>query len=329
MGYSSARRLLGRRNGRQFFKSRLGGAVVLIGVTFCLLAVTRQFPDQVAEARARLAGPVSSILAQFALALKPIAQLKQVYLDHLGMEQELARLRAENEELRAWKWRALDLEWRIAELKELNNLVNEPPVDFVTATVVGQSAGGFGHSTLISAGVREGVVNGASVLGSRGLVGSTYEVGPRTSRVLFLTDADSRVRVRVGTGLVNAVGVGTGGPLIDLVVEGSGADIAVGDEVVTAGSASGSVQGLRVGRVVASQGGLGIKPYTDFKRLEYVSVFLPQVWEPARLVKGDFAHITARLGGGGGPRGTAVGVQRGVPSRKGICCEGRASRRWP
>jgi rod shape-determining protein MreC len=311
MGYSSARRLLGRRNGRQFSKSRIGGAIVLIGVTFCLLAVTQQFPGQVAEARARLAGPVSSILAQFGLALKPFAQLKQVYLDHLGMEQELARLRAENDELRAWKWRALDLEWRIADLKDLNNLVNEPRVDFVTAAIVGHSAGGYGHSTLISAGVREGVVGGASVLGPRGLVGSTYEVGPRTSRVLFLTDTDSRVRVRVGKGLVNAVGVGTGGPLVNLVVEGSGGNIAVGDEVVTAGSASGSVRGLRVGRVVASPGGLGIEPYTDFRRLEYLSVLLPQVRDPGRLVKGDLAHVTARLGGGRWPRGTALGVQRG------------------
>ncbi|MBU1210954.1 MAG: rod shape-determining protein MreC [Alphaproteobacteria bacterium] len=292
------KRLLRRRDRSAGKRWRLFAGLLLLAAGAILFAAGQLFPGEVADARSRLAGPVSSILAIAQAPLKPLFGLRQRYDDFLDTESELARLRADNEELKGWQWRALELERQLADLSALNRVVNEPGLDYVTTRVLARSIGAGSRSVLIGAGKRAGVPAGAAVINQRGLVGVTYEVGPATSRVLYINDARAAVLVSIGRGLVTAEVAGTGGAYLDIRDGGRSFDIAVGDEVMTAGEAGGMPRGLRVGRVVTTSQGLRVVPYVDFDRLEFVSVLVPGGREadgPKGADRGGSAHLTAEL----------------------------------
>ena len=258
---------------------------MLVAVGVVLLILGQSFPREAADVRSRVAGPVSGVLETLQLPMKPVLQLGERYQDYVQIENELARLRAENDELKGWKWRAMELERRLADLRELSKVVPAAGIDYVTTTIRARSIGTMSGSALIGAGAKVRVRPNAAVLNSRGLVGTTFEVGLSTSRVLFLTDKDSRLLVSIGPSLVTGVAVGTGERQLAIRSAGRPLDIAVGDEVTTAGEADGVPRGLRVGRVVADPSGLRIEPYVDFDRLEFVSVLLTERHERASAPK--------------------------------------------
>lgn len=257
--------------------------LVFIGVS--LLILGQRFPQEAADVRARIAGPVSGLLETLQLPMKPVLQLRERYQNYVQIEKELAQLRAENDELKGWKWRAMELERRLADLRELSKVVQAPAIDYVTTTIRARSIGTMSGSALIGAGARVRVRPKAAVLNSRGLVGTTFEVGPTTSRVLFLTDKASRLLVSIGPSLVTGVAAGTGKRELAILRGGRPLDIAIGDEVTTAGEAGGVPRGLRVGRVVAGPTGLRIEPYVDFDRLEFVSILLAEGQSPSSAPK--------------------------------------------
>lgn len=292
------RRLLRRRT-QVAGRRRLTAGLTLLALAAGLVAVGQAYPGEVADVRARLAGPVSSMLGVVQAPLKPLFDLRQRYSDFVHFESELARLRAENDELKGWQWRAIELERQLADLSALNKVVNEPGFDYVTTRIEARSIGAQSHSLLVRAGSDDGVSPGAAVLNGRGLIGTTYEVGPSTSRVLLLKDRSARVLVSIGRGLVTAAAVGTGSSSLEILDGGRTFDIAVGDEVMTAGELGGHPRGLRVGRVVGSAQGMRVEPYADFDRLEFVSILVPGQPPAAVVVDGKAGeavdHLTAQL----------------------------------
>lgn len=287
--FRSQRRLLGRSRAVRTTSGRGRAALVLMAVAGGFLWLGVAFPDDVAKARARLSGPLASALEAVRAPFEPVVALGTRIADLFDLQEELERLRRENDELKGWQWRALELERRLADLSALNKVVFEPGHDFLTTSLKARSVGAARHTALIGIGRDSGVPDGAAVLNQRGLVGITFEVGPRTSRLLFVTDGTARVNVSVGRSGVTTTAVGTGGRYLTLADDERGLDIAVGDEVVTAGDGRALPRGLRVGRIASTAHGLRVDPYVDFNTLEYVSVMLPAdpLGNPRRDGAGD------------------------------------------
>lgn len=296
--FRKSRRLLGgpSRAGAGRYRALVFLTLAAIGLV-CLGAF---HPAFVSDARARLAGPVSSFFETLRVPFAPLADIYARSRDVAALEREVARLRQENDELKGWQWRALDLERRLADLSALNKVVHEPGLDFVTAPIKARSIGMLRHSLLIGVGRDHGVNLGAAVLNGQGLVGLSYEVGPSTSRVRLLVDKGSKLLVSVGRGLETGVAAGTGGRYLAIDELGGRANVAAGDDVMTAGQVlPGQAvvpRGLRVGRIVSTPQGLRIDAYADFERLDYVSVLKPAT-EPtpnsanSRLEVGPHARL--------------------------------------
>ncbi len=176
--FSSRRRLLGRRTPGRPVRRGYFAALVLVAAGVVLLVLGQRFPQEAADARSRFAGPVSGILETLQLPMKPLLGLNQRYRDYVQIESELARLRSENDELKGWRWRALELERRLTDLSELNKVVHEPGVEFITTMIRARSVGTMSGSALLGAGAKDRVKPKAAVLNSSGLVGATFEVGP-------------------------------------------------------------------------------------------------------------------------------------------------------
>jgi rod shape-determining protein MreC len=187
--------------------------------------------------------------------------------------EENARLREDRERLLRWQAVAQRLEVENIELRRLINVVPEPETSFVSARVVADSVGVFAHSLLLNAGSFAGVERNQVVLSGEGLAGRIIGVSERASRVLLITDINSRIPVSVGPSRVRAVLAGDNTDRPRLVHVVAGEPIRVGDPVVTSGIAGVLPCGLPIGTVeMVDEDRLAVRTHVDPSRLEYVRV---------------------------------------------------------
>jgi rod shape-determining protein MreC len=191
---------------------------------------------------------------------------------YVGMVTEIDRLKAENEELKQWEWRAKLLESNVAHLRSLLNAVDEPALHYVTGSVIADARGPFLRSALINLGRGDGVRVGYAVINGDGLIGRTVDAGDSVARVLLLNDLNSRIPVLVGPAGIRALVSGDNSPELKLEFLPDGATLFAGDEVYTSGSDGVLPRGLRVGVVTGADGTFRVKPHAELSALDVVSV---------------------------------------------------------
>jgi rod shape-determining protein MreC len=185
---------------------------------------------------------------------------------------EIDRLKAENEELKQWEWRAKSLEQKVEHLRLLLNAVDEPALHYVTGSVIADARGPFLRSALINLGRDNGVRIGYAVINGDGLVGRTVDAGASVARVLLLNDLNSRIPVLVGPAGVRALASGDNSAELRLDFLPDGAQVYPGDEVYTSGSDGVFPRGLHVGVVTGSPGAFKVRPHAELSSLDVVSV---------------------------------------------------------
>jgi rod shape-determining protein MreC len=193
--------------------------------------------------------------------------------DVVALYQENARLRDENARLLQWQQAALNLRSENNRLKSLLNLAPEASASFVTGKVIANSGGTFVRSTLVNAGHIDGVVRGQAAITGEGLAGRVTEVGERASRVLLLTDLNSRVPVVVDGSRERAVLAGDNSDQPRLLYLGQKPSVRVGDRIVTSGHGGIFPPGLPVGVVASLDNGIvRVEPFVELSRLDYLRI---------------------------------------------------------
>jgi rod shape-determining protein MreC len=173
------------------------------------------------------------------------------------LRQENAALAAENERLRAENQGFLELQREFKLLSDLLGIKTSVSYSTVAAQVIGREASPFQRVISIDAGTDKGVAVGDVVLGSgAALAGRVVEVGGDYARVLLISDSTSTViGLDTTTGATGEVMGRLGGTLAMENVAIT-EEIAVGDQIVTAGIDLGSgirsafPKGLVIGRIV-------------------------------------------------------------------------------
>ncbi|NQV84908.1 MAG: rod shape-determining protein MreC [Rhodospirillales bacterium] len=192
--------------------------------------------------------------------------------------RDLGRLRVENTRLRQnearlmqWQSAARNLEAENKILRDLLNFQPGPDPSFITARVIADTGGAFAHSLILNAGARDGVLKGQAAMTGHGLVGRIAGVGSRSSRILLITDLNSRIPVLVGDNPTRAILAGNNSDQPKLVHLPSGETVNVGDRVVTSGHGGALAPGLAVGVVTqVNENGIRVQPFVRRSRLEYV-----------------------------------------------------------
>ena len=214
--------------------------------------------------------PVMTVLSQ------PIASVNRgidAVDNFLYVYSENTRLRQENERLLQWQNAARQLEQQNAAYRSLLNAKVDPRITFVSARVIVDAGGPFVRTLIINAGGRDGVIKGQAVINEVGLVGHIVETGERASRLLLLTDLNSRIPVVVETTRARAIlaGNNTNRPQLQFLADSI--PLQLGDRIVTSGHGGVFPGGIPIGIVtLLSQRGAEVELFTDFNRLEYISV---------------------------------------------------------
>lgn len=215
--------------------------------------------------------PILDVLASPADAVADGVEGVRRWLD---LHEENQRLRAERDRLLQWQAVALRLEAENDSLRRLTHYVAAPEARELSARVIGDSGGTFAQSMLLFAGKADGIGRGDAVLSGEGLIGRIVGVSDRSSRVLLVTDLNSRIPVVVANAdRPRAVLAGDNTERPRLIHHVPGVRVRPGDRVVTSGDAGAFPPGVPVGTVASVvDGAIRIQPYVDRSRLDHVRI---------------------------------------------------------
>lgn len=226
--------------------------------------------ERIRAASADLVSPVMNIISRPAASINELTD-KIYNIAHLYEENE--RLRRENQQLLAWQQAARNLSHENERLRELADYTSPPALHLVTSRVIADMGGAYAHSVMISAGSRDGVSKGQAVISDEGLIGRVAEAGYQASRVLLITDINSRVPVIVENSRDRAFlsGDNTNRPLLTFLT--ADAAVAPGDRILTSGHGGAFPSGIPVGIVSSvSENAVRVAPMFRRHQLEYLRV---------------------------------------------------------
>lgn len=201
----------------------------------------------------------------------------------IALHEQNAALLEANRRLLQWRDTALRLESENRQLRELLLMNEEPLQSFVTARAIGDPGGPFVRTLILLIGAESGIGKGDPVLGDNGLVGRVITVGRTSSRVLLLTDLNSRVPVLIAGSRVRGILTGDNSPEPRIAFLPQSAEVMPGDRVVTSGDGGLFPPGLVVGTVSrVDENGVRVTLATDIGRQEFLQVmrYTPPAVEP-------------------------------------------------
>ena len=109
--------------------------------------------------------------------------------------QENRLLAEENRKLLQWQQVALKLSAENEAMRGLLKVVPENGVSYVTARLIGNSGGAMCGPRWSMPVSDQGAARGQAAIAEGGLIGRLTETGSRASRVLLITDLNSRIPV--------------------------------------------------------------------------------------------------------------------------------------
>jgi rod shape-determining protein MreC len=251
--------------------------IVLLG----LFLLWRIDSPRVERFRAAL---VDRVVPSFDWAFVPVtkaADMIDQFQSYAGLYEQNQELRRELQQMKAWKEAALQLEQQNAKLLDLNQVRLDPKLTHVTGQVLTDSGSPFRQSVLINVGSRDGILDGWATMDGVGLVGRISGVGERTSRVILLTDTNSRIPVTVQPSGQKSLLSGDNSTLPPLEFLEDPDEVRPGDRVVTSGDGAMFPAGLLVGQVVlGTDRRLRVVLSADYQRLEFLRVLRSHQLDP-------------------------------------------------
>ena len=184
------------------------------------------------------------------------------------LKTELVQAQATRDQLEA-------MQVENARLRAVLGIRTDPPLPHIAAETIADSRGPFANTRLANAGRDKGVAEGNPVVSEHGLVGRIVGVSDHVSRVLLLTDAESRTPVLLVRTNGRAILSGDGGdaPKLDYIRSATG--LKEGDRVLTSGDGGVFPRGLPVGTVVRGiDGGWHVALDSDAAPIDYVQILL-------------------------------------------------------
>lgn len=246
---------------------------VLVLILLALFLLWRIDSPRVERFRMAL---VDTFVPNMEWAMAPVTQVSRMFEDfrsYARIYEQNQELRRELQQMRAWREAALQLEQRNAQLMDMARVRLDPRLTHVTGIVMADAGSPYRQSVLINVGARDGIIDGWAVMDGLGLAGRIAGVGDRSSRVILLTDSNSRVPVVVQPSGYRALvsGDNSTAPVLEFVENPD--DLRPGDQVVSASDGGVFPPGLLIGEVAQGPDGrLRVRLAADFGRLDLLRV---------------------------------------------------------
>lgn len=245
--------------------------VLFMVVSLGILVVGHANPSVIERARVRAVDGLAPVFDVMSRPMEMIHTVSGRIQSYRSLMAENEKLRSQNENLVRWQNSVLTLQNENRELRALLNYKVEPSLSYITARVIADTGGSYVRSFIVTAGRLDGVREGMAAMTGEGLIGRVVEVGDWTSRIILITDMNSRIPVMLmGTG-DHAILAGDNAPMPDLLYLPQDSDVKVGTRVMTSGHGGVFPPNIPVGIVTnVEHGKVRVSPVVSLGRINQV-----------------------------------------------------------
>ena len=188
----------------------------------------------------------------------------KLYTNYNFQKEELEKLKSEKYEVKF-------LEAENKRLKKVLNDINYSS-ELVIAKVIIDKQSPFLRSIIINKGSKNNIKKGMSVLSDSYLIGKVVEVNYMTSRVLLLSDLNSKIPVTIEPGSIQSILSGDGENSGNIQYTKDNLPIADGSIIYTSGTGGLLKSGIPIGKIEQNENQNNVNFFIDFSQLRYVKV---------------------------------------------------------
>ncbi len=247
--------------------------LALVVSAFALMLLGKADTVIIGTVRAHSSDIIAPIMRVVSIPINFVSSIINNTKELTDIRQENKKLRKENHQLLEWQSLAHKLQNENKQLSNLLKYTAPPEATSVTAHVVSESGSAFAHSLIAYIGIPNPTQKGQAVITGEGLVGRISERGVLSSRILLITDINSRIPVLMEKSRTRGIMVGDNSYRPQISFTPNDAVIDIGDRVVTSGAAGVFPPGVPVGIISSIKNGIiKIQPYADLSKLEYVRI---------------------------------------------------------
>lgn len=225
---------------------------LLLFVSVCLVMLIADLRFRYLEVMRQALSVATYPLQMAAAAPADFVRNMGVYFATLvEVQQENAELRQRQVEAAQRLLRFDQVEAENERLRGLLDMVAAVAVKSVAADILYDAPDPFSRKVILNRGGQQGIEPGMAVVNEQGMIGQVTRVYPVQAEVTLLTDKNQSVPVQVARNGLRGVLAGAGQGRLELRFMLSGADVQVGDRLVTSGLDGLFLPGLPVADVVS------------------------------------------------------------------------------
>jgi len=193
---------------------------------------------------------------------------------HINIYDENAKLKKENIHLRNQNYDPSFLIFENAQLRKLIEEQVSSPVNLVSARVMLDKQSPYLNSFIINSGNNKDIKNGMAVLHGKNFIGRIVDVNYFSSRVLLITDLNSKIPVIIEPNGHHAILSGTGKmePILEFLP--SNHTVQSGNKVYTSGKEGIFSPGLPIGKVKIYGEKIFVSLLSDISQITFVNISL-------------------------------------------------------
>jgi rod shape-determining protein MreC len=199
----------------------------------------------------------------------------QTIHDHFSLYSNYENLKKDYESLKATKLNTDFLKSENEALKSKINDVSTQSFELLAKVIIDKKSP-FLRSVIVNRGSKDNVILGMAVLDEKFLVGKVVEVNYSTSRVLLLSDLNSKIPVSIEPNGVQSILSGSGSNFGEIQYIKEDYQLDSDFEIFTSGSGGIFRSGIPIGKTILNAGSgldtIKVKFHSDFSQLRLVKI---------------------------------------------------------
>lgn len=234
-------------------------------------------PKKLSAISLEIVGPIISgslfihenLFKQIKLLTQNTIYLRNLAKENIELQLEISKLRQSQNDI-------YSLQIENSELRKLLSVVEEEQYQPITAKILTISLNPFSKTALVSAGKKHGVEVDQIVTSNEGLVGRVIEASNNFSKIILVSDANSRVPITTISSKEKGIMTGDdhNGQILYLPETHL---IQKGEKIITSGYGNIYPHGITVGFVdFINKEKVSVSFATDLSKIEYVNIFIPK-----------------------------------------------------
>tara|TARA_B100001123_G_scaffold197235_1_gene224600 strand:+ start:1156 stop:2004 length:849 start_codon:yes stop_codon:yes gene_type:complete len=197
--------------------------------------------------------------------------------DHINLYSNYNELKIENAELKSNVSKSDFLELENTQLRKLIDEQVASPSNLVSARVMLDKQSPYLNSFIINIGSNKNIKNGMAVLHGKNFIGRIVDVNFFSSRVLLVSDLNSRIPVLTEPSSQHAIlnGHGKSEPTLEYLPKNH--TVKDGDKVYTSGKEGIFSPGIPIGEVKIEKDHIKVLLFSDLNQITFININIGEI----------------------------------------------------